>query len=211
MSGSPHPVPAAPSRRPLRRLPLFPLPVVLFPGAALPLHVFEPRYRRMMGFCLEGDRRFGLIYHDPERSGAFGMEGDEVGCVAEILQFQPLPDGRSLIMTRGRERFRIDDGIESEAAYYEALVDDYGDVKTERSALRERRRASISLFEQVLERLPERPPVLPRFRAERELSFALAQTIRIDPAWQQGLLELRRESERLDRLDEVLRSVLEET
>jgi hypothetical protein len=114
-------------------------------------------------------------------------------------------------MTRGRERFRIDDGIESEAAYYESLVDDYRDVKTERSALRERRRASISLFDQVLEQLPERPPVLPRFRAERELSFALAQTIRIDPAWQQGLLELRRESERLDRLDEVLRSVLEET
>ncbi|MDQ3556328.1 MAG: LON peptidase substrate-binding domain-containing protein [Gemmatimonadota bacterium] len=195
----------------MRRLPLFPLPLVLFPGAVLPLHIFEPRYRQMMARCLEGDRRFGLVFHDPDRSGAFEMESGEVGCIAEILKFQPLPDGRSLVLTRGRDRFRIEDGIESPVAYYEGLVDEYPDFRGKPDELRERRRLSIDLFHQVVEQLDEKPDALPDISPARETSFALAQTIRIDPAWQQELLELRQESERLDRLDAILHAVLDET
>ena len=113
---------------PRYRLPLFPLPVVLFPTAAMPLHVFEPRYRRMVARCLEYDRRFGLVYHDADEQGPFLTEPGRVGCVAEIESFQPLPDGRSLLLARGVERFRIDDGIESEEPYYEALVSPYADL-----------------------------------------------------------------------------------
>lgn len=195
----------------MRRLPLFPLPVVLFPGAVLPLHVFEPRYRQMMARCLEGDKRFGLIFHDPDRSGAFQMEPGEVGCVAEILKFQPLPDGRSLVLTRGRERFQIEDGIESDTAYYEGLVDEYPDFGGATAKLAERRRRSLDLFNQVLDRLDDKPDNLPDLDPAREASWALAQTIRIDPAWQQDLLELRQESQRLDRLDAILHAVLDET
>ncbi|NNK64997.1 MAG: ATP-dependent protease, partial [Gemmatimonadetes bacterium] len=50
-------------------LPLFPLPVVLFPGTCTPLHIFEPRYQKMVAKCLAGDRRFGLIYHDSDDQG----------------------------------------------------------------------------------------------------------------------------------------------
>ena len=93
----------------LRRLPLFVLPTVLFPGALLPLHVFEPRYRQMAARCLETDKRFGVLYHDGERWGPFALREGGIGCVAEIVRFQPLPDGRSLLLTQGLERFRIVD------------------------------------------------------------------------------------------------------
>ena len=65
----------------MRRLPLFPLDVVLFPGELLPLHIFEPRYRRMVARCLETDHRFGLIYHDSDRLGPFLMEEGRVGAL----------------------------------------------------------------------------------------------------------------------------------
>ena len=73
------------------------------------------------GGAVRGKRhRFGLIYHDPDRHGPFTIESGTVGTVAEILKFQPLPDGRSMICCRGLDRFRIEDGIESGAAYLEA-------------------------------------------------------------------------------------------
>lgn len=193
----------------MRRLPLFPLPVVLFPGAVMPLHVFEPRYRQMMAHCLEGDRRFGLIYHDPDRAGPFQMEPGEVGCIAEILKFQPLPDGRSLVLALGTKRFRVEDGIESEALYYEALVEEHPDFATSRRGILTRRRISIDLFHRVLEEVLHHPGPLPTFNARSETAFQLAQAIRVDPAWQQALLETRDERSRLDRVDDLLRAVLE--
>ena len=71
------------------RLPLFPLNVVLFPGAPLPLHIFEARYRRMVARCVEYDRRFGVVFHDADRTGPFLMEG-QVGWIAEIQKFLPM-------------------------------------------------------------------------------------------------------------------------
>ena len=193
----------------MRRLPLFPLPVVLFPGALMPLHVFEPRYRQMMAHCLEGDRRFGLVYHDPDRFGPFEMEPGRVGCTAEILKFQPLPDGRSLVLVEGLERFRIEDGIESEALYYEALVDEYPDLAGARRGIVQRRRTSVVLFHRVLQEVLKHPGPLPPISTREETAFQLAQAIRIDPAWQQELLEARGEKARLDRLDFLFRAILE--
>lgn len=112
----------------MRRLPLFPLPVVLFPGAVMPLHIFEPRYRRMVARCLEYDRRFGLLYHDADRMGPFERTTGRVGTVAEIGEFRILPDGRSLLLAQGVERFRIVDGIESDTPYLEALVEPLDDA-----------------------------------------------------------------------------------
>src|SRR5688500_5343510 len=103
----------------MRRLPLFVLPTVLFPGMVLPLHVFEPRYRRMAARCLEADKRFGLLYHDESAKGAIVLTEGRVGGVAEIRQFRPLPDGRSLMLTVGVGRFRVLDTIENEEEYYE--------------------------------------------------------------------------------------------
>lgn len=193
---------------PRYRLPLFPLPVVLLPSAALPLHVFEPRYRRMVARCMESDRRFGLLYHDADRRGPFLTEPGRVGCVAEIEDLRPLPDGRSLLVVRGVERFVIDDGVESEEPYYEAVVSPYPDAPADPPALEEQRRRSLALFGALVRGLDEEPERLPELDPAAELSFPLARTIQVEPAWHQALLELRSELDRLERLDVVFRAAL---
>ncbi|HEX8832325.1 MAG TPA: LON peptidase substrate-binding domain-containing protein [Longimicrobium sp.] len=190
------------------RLPLFPLPVVLFPGAPMPLHIFEPRYRQMVARCIEGDNRFGLIYHDPDRHGPFTNEPGQVGTVAEILKFEPLPDGRSLIYCRGMERFVIVDGVESGTAYYEAVVEEYEDEPDADEDIGARRRESVALFFRVLREAVGHDEELPVVDPGREVAFRIAQAIKIDPAWQQRLLETNTESARLDLLDDLLRAVL---
>lgn len=87
----------------IRELPLFPLPeVVLFPGRPLPLHIFEYRYRMMMNTILEDDRRFGVLMIDPSTG-----EISDVGCCAEVLRYQRLPDDRMKVLTLGQQRFRV--------------------------------------------------------------------------------------------------------
>jgi Lon protease-like protein len=194
----------------VRRLPLFPLPLVLVPGARLPLHIFEPRYRQMVAHCLEGSRRFGLLFHDPDRGGPYEMAPGQVGCVAEILQFHPIPDGRSLLLARGLDRFRLDDGIESDALYFEGLVDDYPDLDEPIRAISARARETLALFQRVAERLPEPAGPLPPLDDFEPASFQVAQWIRTDPAWHQEMLEMRSERERLEHVEALLRSLLGE-
>ncbi len=191
------------------RLPLFVLPTVLFPGQQQPLHVFEPRYRQMVARCLEYDKRFGVLFHRRDVYGPFRIEPGRVGCVAEIRHFRPLPDGRSLLLARGVGRFEILDGVDSDTTYHEALVGMYRDAEDEAGAeLGRRRQRSIALFEAVLRGLPQTEAFEIAFDPARETSFRMAARIEIDAAWQQELLEIRRESERLDRVDEVLRAAL---
>lgn len=191
----------------MRRIPLFPLPVVLLPGAVMPLHIFEPRYRQMTAHCLEGDRRFGLVYHDPDRRGPFGYE-EQIGCVAELMKYQPMPDGRSLIIVHGGERFQLRDEIDSEALYYEGLVEEYSDLEADPPGILERREHSLELFERVLDAVPDPPAERPRIETDREAAFQMAKWFRIDPGWHQELIELRFEKQRLDLIDDLLEAVL---
>ncbi|MGB5845847.1 MAG: LON peptidase substrate-binding domain-containing protein [Anaerolineales bacterium] len=89
-------------------LPLFPLNTVLFPGMPLPLHIFEARYKQMIGECLEADRLFGvvLIRHGSEALGPLA-EPHTIGCTARIMEVQPLEEGRMHITIIGERRFRI--------------------------------------------------------------------------------------------------------
>lgn len=89
-------------------LPLFPLNTVLFPGMPLPLHIFEARYKQMIGECLERDRLFGvvLIQNGSESLGPLA-EPHTVGCTARIMEVEPLEEGRMQITTVGERRFRI--------------------------------------------------------------------------------------------------------
>ena len=107
-------------------LPLFPLPVVLFPGTARPLHIFEPRYRRMLADCLDGDRRFGLLFcADPEHERA--LPPGQVGCIARIETADALPDGRSNIIVAGEDRFALARFVDSDTPYLVGEVVDYAD------------------------------------------------------------------------------------
>jgi hypothetical protein len=98
-------------------LPLFPLDLVLLPGALLPLHVFEPRYRALARRSLEGDRRFGVVrMHTGQLA--------PVGCVAQIVEIlQAFPDGRSNILVRGEERFSLLDVREHADGYLEVRAE----------------------------------------------------------------------------------------
>jgi Lon protease-like protein len=175
----------------------------------MPLHIFEPRYRQMVAHCVEADGRFGLLYHDPDREGPFEVEVGHVGCVADIVQFDPLPDGRSTVLLRGAERFRLLDGIESGYLYYEGLVEELKDLPEDAEVRAARTAHSLELFHQVLERISGEPQPPPPIDADRPVSFQVAQWIRIDPGWQQDLLEMRTEAERLDAIDDLLHQTLE--
>lgn len=104
-----------------REIPLFPLQVVLFPGGVLPLHIFEPRYREMVTYCLDTDSEFGvvLINEGTETGGAAGPY--RVGTATRILDVSHLPDGRMNIVTAGEYRFEILD-VQDELPYLVAQV-----------------------------------------------------------------------------------------
>ena len=89
-------------------LPLFPLNLVLFPGQQLPLHIFEPRYREMIGYCLENDSPFGVVLlREGEDVGPLAAEPHVIGTAARIVEAKRMPDGRMYIMVTGTKRFRV--------------------------------------------------------------------------------------------------------
>ena len=92
--------------RGVRELPIFPLPLVLFPGVPLPLHIFEERYRRMLADVRASNNLFGLSYFTPDAAGEERPPEGHVGCATEVVEVQPLPDGRSNILTLGVVRYR---------------------------------------------------------------------------------------------------------
>lgn len=94
---------------------LFPLNTVLFPGAALNLHVFEPRYKQMISECLDGGEAFGVcLIRDGKEAGDSEVDPYEVGTTAEIGDVMPLPFGRYYISTVGKRRFKITDVVSRE-------------------------------------------------------------------------------------------------
>ncbi|MFV9503959.1 MAG: LON peptidase substrate-binding domain-containing protein [Oscillochloridaceae bacterium umkhey_bin13] len=111
----------------IRQLPLFPLGTILFPGATINLHIFEERYRLMIGRCLESETPFGvvLIQRGDEveegRLGARAAEPYPVGTIAQISASVRLEDGRMLITAVGAERFRIE-SLDQSSPYLIASV-----------------------------------------------------------------------------------------
>src|SRR5215216_1179354 len=97
--------------RGVRELPIFPLPLVLFPGVPLPLHIFEERYRRMLVDVTSSHRLFGLPFMSEDAPGGRPPDG-HVGSVAEVVEVQPLPDGRSNILTVGVVRYRLESYVD---------------------------------------------------------------------------------------------------
>ncbi|MEM7415080.1 MAG: LON peptidase substrate-binding domain-containing protein [Gemmatimonadota bacterium] len=193
------------------RLPIFPIPVVLLPGAMMPLHIFEERYQRMVLDVLEGDQRFGMIYHDWDDHGPFLSEPGTIGCVATIREHQPLEDGRSLLAVAGGPRFRIVEDLDQVELYFEAVVEPVADTTImEGDELIFRRRESIRLFHQLVDTLAADSVQLPTINETEEVSYMLAQTIQMKPKWHQRLLELTDEGSRLERVDQVLRRALGE-
>jgi Lon protease-like protein len=192
-------------------LPLFPLPLVLFPGAAQPLHIFEPRYRQLLADCLEGDRRFGIV-RLAEGVGEAELAPGNVGCVAEIVNTEALPDGRSNIVVRGAERFALVSFVSSPHLYRVCraeLVEDEFEIGAELDALAERVRDVFRRVARAARTLADDPDPLPDLPDDAaSLSFAVASMIDTDLEARQELLASRSPLARLRHLDRVLSAAL---
>jgi Lon protease-like protein len=134
-------------------LPLFPLNTVLFPGQPLALHIFEERYKEMIGLCVERQQPFGVVLLESGHEVDLGFGGPpqphSVGCTAQITQVRPLREGRMHITVVGRERFVIRQ-LMHDRAYLVALVDDYPLVTGDQQVLRGGGRALRVLVERYL-------------------------------------------------------------
>jgi Lon protease-like protein len=187
------------------RLPLFPLPVVLFPDAPLPLHVFEPRYRRMLEDCLAGDRRFGMIYLERGRAER-DLPAGQVGCVARVETVESLPDGRSNVAAIGVERFALRRLADDPAPYHVGEVETFDDVgEVPDATLEARVRATFERVARAARTLADDPSPTPPLPADAaRLSFAVAALVDLELPARQRLLASRSPSDRLRQLDAVL-------
>ena len=178
------------------RIPLFPLNVVLLPGADLPLHIFEPRYRRMVGDCLKAKSEFGMLL-----ALSNGVAG--IGCTAEILEVvKRYDDGRMDILTVGRAPFRVLE-LYTQDPLLEGSIDYLED---HHSAVDSRtRRSLVDLFEACHTLIFGDYPREDELQAKDQLSYLIASKLPMDLLWKQRILELRTEAERQERLLAYLR------
>jgi len=179
----------------LSDIPLFPLNVVLMPGAPLPLHIFEDRYKQMVNECLEEETEFGMVLAD--ESGT-----REVGCTARIVELvERYEDGRLVILVEGSRRFRLNN-IMTGKPYYVGEVEYLEDEGEEDVvSLAEE---CIKLLERVVEAATEGSVGIEIEPPYRNLSFAIAGRIEFDVETRQQILELSTERERLEKVRELL-------
>jgi Lon protease-like protein len=159
-------------------LPLFPLHTVLFPGMPLPLHIFESRYKQMIGLCLEEEKPFGvvLIRQGSEALGPLA-EPYSIGCTARIVEVQPLNEGRMHITTVGERRFRIQSlnhdspYLVGKVEYYPMPADDSGKLMPIAKRLAPKVQQYIHLLNEIeeveldSENLPEDPLIFAHLAA----------------------------------------------
>jgi Lon protease-like protein len=178
-------------------LPLFPLDVVLFPGTPLPLHIFEPRYKEMIGECLAERRAFGVV-----RAIEQGLA--DVGCTAEIVTVvKEYPDGRLDLVTKGHTRFEVV-RVNQERSFLQAevlLIDDEpGTAPPEHTSRAVQLHSELLAIAGATQDLSAADP--------RLLSFHLAGSLPLDLDFKQKLLSLRSEPERLSLLITYLETII---
>ena len=195
--------------RDVTELAVFPLPVVLFPGVPLPLHIFEPRYRRMLQDIRVTNNLFGVAYFDPAESTDAVPPAGHVGCVAEVTETQTFPDGRSNILTVGVVRYRIESYVERGDPYLLAKISYFEDHEEEEAALAGLTKEVADAFTRIAQAVrtinDERTSLPDISNTEpQRLSFLVAAAMEIEGDVKQEMLELRSTFERLERLRAML-------
>jgi Lon protease-like protein len=172
---------------------LFPLDMVLLPTERIPLHIFEPRSKELIGECLSEELEFGLLFGDRE-----GLR--DVGTRAAVVEVvERFPDGRLNIVIEGRERFRLvglTEGRSFATAEVEPLADEAGVSE------REQREATLDLYRRLAELVEAEVDELDPDSGV--LSFELASRVDFGVERKQELLELTSEPERLARVADLL-------
>jgi len=180
-------------------LPLFPLDVVLLPGTPLPLHIFEPRYKEMIGECRTNNAPFGVV-----RALEDGVAG--VGCTAEIVSVtQEYPDGRLDLVAEGRKRFEVLE-LNRQRSFLQADVLLVPDEDEPGGPAEEDRARAIQAH---LEILSLAGAVQDLSAADQSaLSFYLAGSLPLDLDFKQKLLAMRSESQRIQAVVTYLEKML---
>ncbi|MFL6213769.1 MAG: LON peptidase substrate-binding domain-containing protein [Blastocatellia bacterium] len=197
----------------ITELPIFPLSTVLFPGAILPLHIFEERYKAMMRYAIDNGGMFGLSYRSDAQAGRDTPPAvGSVGCIAKINAVMPLEQGRMNILSTGLVRYRIASVYQSEP-FLLAKIEPFGDdlepgadltqmVEDSREMANEFLEAAQSLDEPgvpTIQELPEDPEAF---------SLMIAGLLPIDNDTRQTLLELTSTRVRLTRVRHYLTRAL---
>jgi len=177
---------------------LFPLQLVLLPTELIPLHVFEDRYKELIGECLEHDAEFGLVYADDDGLREFGTRAR----VAQVLT--TFPDGRLNVLVQGGERFRLDElttGRSFHTGRVSTVADDDDPAGAEAVA------RALHAFERLRE-VTGSDVEVPDGAAEL-LSFELAGKVELPADDKLELLGERSERRRLDRVADLLTAAVE--
>ena len=199
----------------IEQLPIFPLATVLFPGALLPLHIFEERYKEMMRYALDNGGWFGLSYRsDAEIGEETLLDADSVGCVARIHAVMPLDDGRMNMITTGVVRYHIRE-IKQIVPFIIARVETFTDDLEPESDLSPLLNDTLSLSKKFLalaqkfndtqvpaeQDLPDDPEAL---------SLLVCSMLPIDDASKHNLLETTSTRLRLTRVRHYLAAIIQE-
>jgi Lon protease-like protein len=179
-------------------LPIFELPVVILPGELLPLHVFEERYKRLIGHCLETEEPFGIVFRDEDGSAR------RIGCTARVAEvLERFDDGRMNIVVAGEQPFKVLERFE--APDYPA-----GEVEPIESASADEDPEAATIareaFAELVKRVSGEPPASDELEAED--SFGIAARVELPSETKQALLEAGSEPERMRMLGNALRALV---
>lgn len=178
---------------------LFPLEIVLLPGEVLPLHVFEPRYRELIGECVATHGDFGLIY---QRGRDVGPVGTRASVVEVLRRYE---DGRLDVLVAGGDRFRLIELTTGRSFVTASVVPFRDDAASAPDPVHdtdlEECRAAVN---RTLARLGREEDAAPGDQSEENASFSFAARLGLPAPFKQELLELTSERKRLTRLKEEL-------
>lgn len=179
------------------------------PYELLPLHIFEERYRQLLKDIELQRNLFGLNYFDPQESLIEKPEIGSVGCVAEVREVQPFPDGRSNILTIGVIRYYLRGFIESVESYPIGEIEFFEDFEENETDLQPLADEVFSLFKRIAKAahklsgqhgefpdIPQAPP--------EQMSFLVAAAFNLDVELKYKLIETRSTRERLEQLRDIL-------
>ena len=179
-------------------LPLFPLDVVLLPGTPLPLHIFEPRYKEMIGECVERNAVFGVV-----RAKEGGVA--EIGCTAEIVTVtKKYEDGRMDIVTLGRDRFAVMQ-VNHERSFLQGEV---VYLRDEAGAASPEEISKVMKLHGEIMTLAGAQPADTSDIDKQQLSFYLAGSLPLDLDFKQSLLGMKAEPERLRAIISFFETIL---
>jgi len=186
-------------------IPLFPLGVVLLPGTLLPLHIFEERYKEMIGECFAENKEFGIVYFS-------GDKINRIGCSAEILKLLKRYDnGEMDIITVGTNRFFIKELDETQACFQAKIVLFDDDPEEETDELKQLVISGINLLEELrsVTGIESDEAVFKEESDIRKVSFLISGNDGFRPTEKQNFLEMTSTKKRLKNAVGALKKVIQ--